>query len=139
MPSRNPTRRRALTVGGLFAAATLGGCAAFGTTDGDTAVDLTVVNRSDVERTVAVTVESDGEVVFEGSYDLPAPEGGARSVTEEDVLTAGQYTVHASNGAVERESRYGGTCEDVEDLEDEILITVRSDSNLEISSTYCGK
>lgn len=93
----NPTRRRLLTVGGLVATATLGGCAALGTSDGDATVDLTVVNRSDVERTVAVTVESDDEVVFEGSYDLPAPAGGVGSVTETDVLAAGRYTVRASN------------------------------------------
>jgi len=133
------TRRHLLRYGATGAVSLLGGCVELGLNDENATLDLIVLNRSSVEQTVAVSVKSDDEVVFEESYSLPAPDGGVPSVTEDDVLKAGQYTVRATSGTVERESQYRSTCEDVKDVKDKIYVTLRSDANLEISSTYCGR
>lgn len=134
------SRRQILQYGASLSLLSLSGCTKFeNDTDEDT-VGLSVINWSDTEQSVEITVESDSETVFEESYDLPAPEGGVGSISENGILEAGQYTVIASNDRVRREYQYRSTCASVDDMDDKIYVFIRGDApHLEISSTYCGK
>lgn len=132
------SRRRVLQYGAGLALLPLSGCAKFQNANDGATVDLVLVNRSDVEQSVEVTIKSDGETVFEESYNLSAPEGESGSISENGILEAGQYTVVASTDTDTREYQYRSTCANVDDMDDKIYVTFRNNGRLEISSTYCG-
>ncbi|WP_162989834.1 hypothetical protein [Natronorubrum halophilum] len=138
-PKKIILRRQYLKISGISVAGSLSGCLDI-IQNRDTGVDITVINRTDAKQNVEIIVESDGESVFGQDFELSAPqEGSVTSITEEDALNPGEYSVTASNEAIEQEYRYKNTCSSVSEMEDEIYITMRGKDMIEISSTYCGK
>lgn len=133
------SRRRVLQYGAGLALLPLSGCATFQSANEEATVDLMLVNSSNAEQSVEVTIKSDGETVFEESYNLSTPEGESGSISEPGILEAGQYTVVASNDTDTREYQYRSTCANVDDMDDKIYVSFRNNGRLEISSTYCGK
>lgn len=133
------SRRRVLQYGAGLTLLPLSGCATFQSANEKATVDLMLVNSSNAEQSVEVTIKSDGETVFEESYNLSTPEGESGSISEPGILEPGQYTVVASTDTDTREYQYRSTCANVDNMDDKIYVSFRNNGRLEISSTYCGK